>query len=434
MKWLSDFANWITPVPEVRMAAGQKRDATMVPAGVGITQINDYVRATGETWPFDMYFPRLTVSRNTAISYSTMFRCVSLLSGAIAQICTDRLRVIDREDREQSSPAIDRALELMGWSPDGTRGAFAFHEDAVTDYCLDGNALLTADVLGNLPVRLRRFSSWDHDTTRASDGTLVFRLSPVDSNVVTERLAERDIIHVRWGRMQKWERGQNSREPFALAPVTAMRTALGVGLQGDKYVLDYFESGARSKLHINFKTPPGQEDYSPEQRKDLAKWVEKGTESRDPLVTFDADSSLLQDTPQDKNAAALRDFQVGEIARVYGIPSAVIGSTATEWGTAIAELARYWWKFGLSVHLERYLEPFSMRLLPKGLRFKGDNTALLRGDAEAISKLLMATQGDAQRAPVATWAERRDFAGLLNIGEQPPKDLMVPVAGTPKEI
>ena len=212
-------------------------------------------------------------------------------------------------------------------------------------------------------------------------------------------------------------------DAFALAPVVAMRTALDIGLQGDRLIGQYFRRGATSKLHVNFETQEAQAPPLPEEREDLIRTVEEGVRGRRPLITFDAKSSYLSDSPQDRNAAELREFQVLEIARAYGIPPPVIGSMTTEWGQGIAELARYWWKFGLQDHLARYLWPFSLRMLPRGMRFRGNPVALLRGDAEAISKLLMATQGDAQRPAVLTWAERRDVAGFPYIGEEPPPSM-----------
>ena len=69
-------------------------------------------------------------------------------------------------------------------------------------------------------------------------------------------------------------------------------------------------------------------------------------------------------------------------------------------------------RFGLRQHLDRVLAPLQVRLLPPDDRFWVDTSDLLRGDAEAIQKLLMALQGDAQRAPIASREELRHVAGL----------------------
>ena len=58
------------------------------------------------------------------------------------------------------------------------------------------------------------------------------------------------------------------------------------------------------------------------------------------------------------------------------------------------------------------LAALQLRLLAPGDRFWVDTSDLLRGDSEAISKLLTPLQGDAQRAPIATREELRHLAGL----------------------
>ena len=120
----------------------------------------------------------------------------------------------------------------------------------------------------------------------------------------------------------------------------------------------------------------------------------------------------LRTRPQDREARGLREFQVEEVAKVFGVPAPLVGVQVTEWGAGIEQLSKLFWRTGERLHIERFLAPFQNILLRPGDRFHVNTIDFLRGDSAAIKEMIMALQGDAQRAPVATREELRDIAGL----------------------
>ena len=267
-------------------------------------------------------------------------------------------------------------------------------------------------MIDGTPTRMERYVAWDADLTFANDGTGVYRMTPVDGPIANVRASAMDVAHVRWPRLLRYARTRSTREGFAIPPVVALRPAIDIGLQGDRYIREWFTRGARSKLHFNFDLKEGEVEPSLDSKADLVKWIEAYARNRQPMVTWGATSSLLSDTPQDDQVKDLREYQVLDAARFYGIPAPLIGSMVTEWGPAIEQLARLFWRFCLRHHIGRYLAALQLRLLRPGQRFVVDPTALLRGDADAISKLVMSLQGDSQRPAVATRPEIRHAAGL----------------------
>ena len=100
-----------------------------------------------------------------------------------------------------------------------------------------------------------------------------------------------------------------------------------------------------------------------------ARWVQKFSKSREPLVTFGGKSTKIEDSPQDREARGLREFQVEEIAKVYGVPAPLVGVQVTEWGAGIEQLSKLFWRTGERLHIERFLAPFQNSLLLPGDRF-----------------------------------------------------------------
>ena len=386
-----------------------------VPADTTWSQILDYASGAGDAWPLDFYRAGVPISRDVAVSYATLNRCVTLIAGTVAQLVAGgTLRVVDADGRRQTSRQAERVLELLSGSPDGgTTPASSFIEDLVADYCLDGNALVVPSVSGDGTLRrLRRMSPWDNDVTYARTGEAVYRLTTVDGPLATEYHAARDVVHIRWPRLLRYGRTRSTREGFALAPVIALRPALDIGLQGDRYIQRWFSSGAQPKLHINVATPPGVAQINTKQRQELVDYVKLAVRSREPLVTFDTTSNTIHDTPQDREAKELRQFQVQEIGRVFGVPAPLLNVDITSWGSGIEQLAKLFFRFGLRQHLDRVLAPLQVRLLPPGERFWVDTADLLRGDADAIHKMVMALSGDTQRPALASREELRHLAGL----------------------
>ena len=127
---------------------------------------------------------------------------------------------------------------------------------------------------------------------------------------------------------------------------------------------------------MTFPTPEGKQPLNKPQRDEVLQWVQKFSKSREPLVTFGGKSTKIEDSPQDSEARGLREFQVQEIAKVYGVPAPLLGVDVTEWGQGIEQLAKLFWRFGARQHLERFLAPFQNRLLRPGDRFHVDTTDL----------------------------------------------------------
>jgi len=356
------------------------------------------------------------ITRDSAITCAAMLRAVTLISATLAQLITGGgLMVVGPDGKRKDTRRVRRTLELLSSSvDDGQTASYSFFEDAIADYCLDGNAILEPffDGDGTL-MSLRRMSPWDSEAHYTRDGEMVYRLTTIDDTIKTVWRSSRDVIHARFPRLQRYSySARSTRRGFAPQPITLLKPALGITLQGDQYVLTWFDRGSKSKIHFNLNPEMGDEILNDDQRRDLIRSVLEQTRTGKPVITEGMTSHRIDDTPQDRQAGILREFQVQEIGRAYGIPAPLLGVDITQWGSGIEVLSKLFYRFGAKDHLMRFLAPLSLRLLRRGERFKPNEVELLRGDSEQISELIRAIGGNAQTPPVATREEQREIVGL----------------------
>ena len=377
-------------------------------------------------------FPGRGYSRNRATAYIALNRCVQIISGACAQLlCGGELKVIDRDGRTKTNERIDAMMDLFTGSYDGGENPTRYLiEDAMADYALDGNALLEP-IMGprSKLIGFKRYQTWDASRLQNyMGGPRHYLVQEADTEHRTiETVDARDMIHVRFPLLYRQGNSNSSRLGFANSPVTEMKEALQIGQHGDKYILEWFSRGVKSGVHINITKPEGvNTEFTAEARKEIADELTKAARSGLPIVTFNGQTSNITDTPQDSEAGGLREFQVQEIARFFGIPLPLLSVALGQWGSAVNEqIGKLAWLWGLKLHMNRLLSGLQIKLLMDGERFMVDPSEFTRGDAEGMQKLLMALGGSAQAAPIATREEMRHLAGL---GREPDGEFHAPMA------
>ena len=411
-KSLETVAGWMGYDIQEQTASAQNQGQWLVPANASLSQILDYMNGTGDLWPLELYQVGMPFSKNTALNYATFSRCVELVSAGMSSIIANgRILVIDQKmQRRDKSRKSEYAIELIsgfGGTETTTRQLL---EDCGADYCIDGNALIRIhrDEQGK-PIRLEQYRASDADIHVSTDGTHVYEMSPAHGdNTGRESEAGRNVVHARF----PFNRSFTTRQWFASSPVISLRPALEIGLASDNYIRGWFRKGLKSNVHIDFARNAGEKKLTTEQEKQVIDNIKKYTNSPYPLVTFGAKATKIDDQPINKDSAELRDFQVAEIGRYYGVPSTLLNVNITQWGAGIESLAKLWYRFGLAYHTQRFLDALAYRLLDPGKQFFVDSNDMLRGDADAISNMIWALDGDAQRAPKATREEIRRIGGL----------------------
>ncbi|MEG7524714.1 MAG: phage portal protein, partial [Chromatiales bacterium] len=123
---------------------------------------------------------------------------------------------------------------------------------------------------------------------------------------------------------------------------------------------------------------------------------------------------------EDAQLIATRQFQVADIARIYGVPAHMIGHTekTTSWGSGVEQLSIGFVKYTLQRHLVNYEQEINRKCLRDRKLFSKFNTAgLERGDIK--------TRNEAHRIALGRAGE----PGWSTVNEVRKLEDMPPIAG-----
>ena len=396
-----------------RIFSPKHEDAEDVPSDVTISQVLDAISGGAYADILSNYSIGLRDIRNASMSFPTYFRVITLLSGVMSELMTNgSLSIVDRDGNKVDSENATRVLNFFEHSPDGYTPAQTWFEDLCIDYLVEGNSLChIVRGVRNRVMSFERLSVWDANTIQATDGSIVYRARFVGHSLTNEYkdVAGMNVLHARWPRTLRHSASSSeNRWNFAPPPVRLMRKALEIGLAGDQYIKEWFDGTNKSSIGISLKDRQAIKSLPA-----ISNSITNASKNRKPLIIpTDATFTNLNNNAADTNQDQLREFQVSDVARVYGIPGPIMNQQVTQWGQGIEQLAKLFWKTCIRQHLMRILTPAQFHLLKPGQRFEIDPTDLLRGDITSISALITATRRDAQTDQIATVTEQRKWLGL----------------------
>ena len=384
-------------------------NAALIPSQLRPAQIEQFIR-DGNQLDISQYGYGVG---NAVVGYgnTALIRCISLASSLMAQLITQGgLRVVDQTGKRVKTRKVVRLMDLLMTSPDDRLSAYTFFEAIASDQLYQGNSLVRVVRGANGPVALRRQSVFDATTNITRNG-LDYTYQSRNWDQPYERIVEtprRDMVHSVWGSLLP-SSNSSTRTHFAIPVVSILRRATEVAAEGEQYVLEYFKSAsAMSPYAIKKK---GQ--HTKEQLEEAQQRINQKKGRNPLLIANDMDIMELNTKAQDSETKELRLFQIEEIARVFGIPGPLVGVlSASAWGSGIAELGKYAYRFGVQQHTQRLLAAFSHKLLEKGQRFEVDPISIVRSDPAALAGLIATGLGGPNNPAIITREEGRNWLGL----------------------
>lgn len=299
-----------------------------------------------------------------AMRLSAVFACVRLLSEAVSTLPLDVFR---RTSDDRRVPAVVPAV-LRFRDPGLSR--IDYLSQLMLSLLLSGNAYVavTRDRMG-VPISLRPLQP-ELVEPRLKDHRLEYVVSDgVDEPKV---LTTADMLHIK-GMML----------PGALAglsPIAYAMESINVGLQAQRFGAAFFENGALPAAVI--EAPNGMSDEA------IARWRATwnghhgGAQNAGKVGLLSGGATFRQVSiaPEQAQFLETRQFQVPDIARIFGVPPHLIAdaSNSTSWGSGLAEQNLAFGQFSLRPWITRIEEAHTALISPQAAFVKLNLDALLR--------------------------------------------------------
>lgn len=361
-----------------------------------------------------------TYNLKSLMRFGTFYRVIVMLSETIAGILTaPGLCVIDQDNNKVDNLRARRALHIIKKRPSPGVKAPIFWSDVTAEMLVSGNTLMQHLYEDRLKKAVVGFELASTDGSRCDRYTrtnvpLIYSLGFIGESAA-EQIPANEVSHARFPVLS--QTGSN-KPGFAPSPVVAVVAATEVGRELDKR-LKRWASDNRGNMHINLKAPPGMTQIK--QPADVIaklKPILKSLDSRQPILTENADIRVLEDRVMEKGTVELQEHNTEDILRVYGVPAPMGGVQLTSWGSGIESLIRLYFNSALKPNLDRIFPCLEDALLPTGQRLLPDMVDVFRSDATGIHTLIQALSGNQNGPPYAVVNEIRHIANLPNGGAE----------------
>lgn len=292
---------------------------------------------------------------------------------------------------------------MLGWQPKASPLYDLLHDmpnmdDTASDFwamvvlclCLDGNFFAEKKFNGGKLVALNPLPPLAVNVCRDSRNA---RYYEVTENGKKRRIAEDRMFHVRGAVLPGCDRG--------MSPIGVVRNTVGNALAGEKAAGKMFANGMQVAGVLS-----SDQILKKEQRDQLGQILGQfaGSDKAGKIAVLEAGLKYQQLTinPKDAQMLEVRQFNVEQICRIFGVPPVMIGHASngtTTWGSGIEQLILQFIKTCLGPLVKSIESAVYRDLLDEKTRkttiVKFNMEGLLRGDSTARAEFLskMVTNG-----------------------------------------
>ena len=314
------------------------------------------------------------VTPTSALRFSAVWRCVWLISNVASAL---PLHVYQETSRER----VPKQENLLA-DPHPEMPALELWKLTYVHKCLWGNAYIqkirnrAGRVVELWPISPDRVQV---GLTRATPDAAPMKVFSVTDDWGTEQaLTRREILHLP---------GMGYDGICGLSPIRAAAEGIGMGLAAEKYGAKLFGSGSTMSgiLQVEQRLTKEAADAL------KTRWQSRvgGVENAHEIAVLDSGAKFESTTMPNRDSQFIesRQFQIGDLARYFGLPQFLLGETqkSTSWGTGLEQQALAFVVYDLA---PGWLAPTEARL-NKELLNPLDQMAeyavegLLRGDTTA---------------------------------------------------
>ena len=281
------------------------------------------------------------LSRESVSGYSPLRRVVTLISGAGARILTNgMLRIVTSVGNRRVKPTgiEHRILEQLAETTDeGESTSRMVFEDGFADYCLDGNALYETNPSISGLTGIKRLRVQGAYVDRVRTGTVYVTF---DDNGRRQITSSQNVIHARWpdveGRFNQRTTFVTRTDGFAESPVRALHIPLALAMLSQGKLIGFLsEDNPRMGLEVDKDMAA---NFNPDQMKEMAEATrDRWNELNGIMTAFGGKLEPIVIDPKQVMPNELREFQLRDCARIYGVPPLLIGEHADRLPGTMAE-------------------------------------------------------------------------------------------------
>jgi HK97 family phage portal protein len=277
----------------------------------------------------------------------------------------------DRPDGGRDLAKGNPVYNLLHKAPNSEQTSFVFRQMMMAWVCLYGNAYaeIQFDNVGN-PIALWVIPPWCCEPERTQQGELYYRVTM--PNGERRNLQPYRVLHVRWV-CTGGDKG--------LSPIRLHVESIGITLAADTFAGMFFGSGTNIGGFIEHPktfSAQGSENF----RKSLnEKYSGLGNSHRLMLLEEGAKYVKIGIPPNEAQFLETRQFQVEDIARIFGVQLHKIGHLLHATFSNIEHQGIEFVTDTMLPHAVNWEQEYDVKLLRNGLYTKHALEGLLRGDS-----------------------------------------------------
>ena len=266
-----------------------------------------------------------TMSPDASVQTAAVWACVDLLSRTIASLPLDVY--IIRPDGTREADTRCNLHWLLSHSPNAIMTPFEFWQTMTMQYTLRGNAYALIRRNPDGTARSLTPLSPDQMVVDTTDGKLVYYYTNQFNKVV--KYAPRDIMH--WKTMGNGIIGMSKLE--------YMRASVYEGTVAQENAVDLYEGHGRA---VGILT--AQAVLNDKQKIEISKQFNSMRDGGIPVLPANLSFQQLSLTPADTQLLETRQFNIDEICRWFGVPSALINGAGGAAGSNIEQVTANFYK------------------------------------------------------------------------------------------
>jgi len=344
----------------------------------------------------------VTVERDRALGQTAFWRAVQIIASAVGTLPLGVYRAAGAGQWLEERPPRLRAI----WGrPNPEVPKSVFWTTAVMHAVATGNCFIyVVDAAGwerRTPGELWLIEPSRVRVGRDERGNKVYVIDGDYSRPRRDWVAGGDIVHIP---------GPTWDGLVGLSPLLVHARALGLSIAAEMYAARVLQNGSAPGGYLSTDQP-----LTREQAAQLAAdWeaLHRGPENAGRVAVLGRGARWLSVglSPADAQLLATREYQVAEIARMFGVPLWLLDAHAkdTSWGSGLEEQNRAFLSYTLVGWIRRFEETITDELIPQ-------EELVCRMDTSALTRGKLADQVSAARALVQAGYDPADVLAVVGL-------------------